>query len=259
MDELTARTQRMAESILENEALTDNLDDEGGQALLDWGVALAKQVAQATAGLDEAAAETAMADKLAATRRLLRAVNKRFDPTLLADLKTNSQATTAANTSLLNQVVEQAAIIRTPNFTQPTPAQQASFVEQALPPLDSAPALIASLRSFIEQPPVSAPVAAPPDQDLPADQSAPTTASSVATPTPAQTVAMDNVVSIPPQPPITVDKPAASPASPALIAQPAAVAENSTPEQAIARQGLAWATRLVSNFRRFLQRSANPS
>ena len=162
MDELNTRIQQAAESILENEALTDNLDDEGGQALLDWGVALAKQVAQATAGMDEAAAETAMADKLAAVRRLLRAVNKRFDPTLVADLKTNDQATAEANTKLLDQAVEQAAIILAPHFTQPTAEQQASVVEKTLQPLATPSALIASLRSFIDQHLAAQPASEPP-------------------------------------------------------------------------------------------------
>lgn len=249
MDELTARIQRAAESILENEALTDNLDDEGGQTLLDWGVELAKQVAQTTDGLDEAAAEAAMADKLAAIRRLLRAVNKRFDPTLVTDLSTDSQAMAEANTKLLEQVLEQVGLILEPNFTQPTPAQLTSFGEQTLQPIATPPALIASLRSFIEQHGTA----------QPAEQTTPT-APRVDTPEPVQMVATEAVVSIPPQPPITVAKPVASLASPARpISEPMAGGENVKTEPVLSQPDSSWAGRLFSNLRRFLKNAQNQS
>lgn len=253
MDELNARIQQAAESILENEALTDNLDDEGGQALLDWGVALAKQVAQATEGLDQAAAETAMADKLAAVRRLLRAVNKRFDPTLVADLKTNDQATLEANTKLLDQVLEQAAIMLAPHFTQPTAEQRVSVVEKTLQPLATPSDLIASLRSFIDQHTAAQP-AEPSGEALPAEQATP----AVDIPAPVQVVTTAPVASIPPQPPITVEKPVAHPVSSSPIPAPASAEEDLTPASSVSQPDLSWAGRLFNNLRRFL-RNANPS
>ena len=263
MDELNTRIQQAAESILENEALTDNLDDQGGQTLLDWGVALAKQVAQTTEGMDETAAETAMADKLAAVRRLLRAVNKRFDPTLIADLKTNDQATLEANTKLLDQAVEQAAIILAPHFTQPTAEQRVSVVEQILQPLATPSALIASLRSFIDQhlaaqPASEPPTAEPKGEALPAEQATPATAPAVDIPVPVQAVTTDPVASIPPQPPITVGKPAANPVSSSPIPAPAPAEEDLTPASSASQPDLAWAGHLFNNLRRFL-RNANPS
>ena len=257
MDELNTRIQQAAESILENEALTDNLDDQGGQALLDWGVALAKQVAQTTEGMDETAAETAMADKLAAIRRLLRAVNKRFDPTLIADLKTNDKATAEANTKLLDQAVEQAAIIFAPHFTQPTAEQRVSVVEQILQPLATPSALIASLRSFIDQHGTAQP-AEPSGEALPAARATPATDLAVDIPAPVQAVTTNPVTSIPPQPPITVQKPVANPVSSSPIPAPAPAEEDLTPAPSVSQPDLSWAGRLFNNLRRFL-RNANPS
>ena len=257
MDELNARIQQAAESILENEALTDNLDDEGGQALLDWGVALAKQVAQTTAGMDQAAAEAAMADKLGAVRRLLRAVNKRFDPTLIADLKTNDQATTEANTKLRDQVLEQAAIILAPHFTEPAAEPRASVVEKTLQPLDTPSALIASLRSFIDQHTAAQP-AEPSGEALPAEQAAPATTPAVDMPAPVPAVTTTPVASIPPQPPITVEKPVANLVSSSPIPAPAPAEEDLTPAPLVSQPDLSWAGRMFNNLRRFL-RNANPS
>jgi FAD/FMN-containing dehydrogenase len=71
-DYLKQRAQRAAESILENEALTAELDDDAAKELLDWGVSLAQQIAAATIEMDEAAAEEAMHQPLRALRRMLK-------------------------------------------------------------------------------------------------------------------------------------------------------------------------------------------
>jgi len=48
MDELTRRAQDLAESILENESLTADLDDAAAKVLIDWGVACAEIIAHST-------------------------------------------------------------------------------------------------------------------------------------------------------------------------------------------------------------------
>ena len=45
MAEIQQRIQRAAESILENEALSADLDDDAAKLLLDWGVKRAEQIA----------------------------------------------------------------------------------------------------------------------------------------------------------------------------------------------------------------------
>jgi hypothetical protein len=70
------RIQRAAESILENEALTADLDDDAAKALLDWGVACAEKIASDTAELNDEEAEEAMYQPMRALRKMLRAANK---------------------------------------------------------------------------------------------------------------------------------------------------------------------------------------
>lgn len=76
MIDLQKRIQRAAESILENEALTADLDDEAAKALLDWGVSWAERIASETAELDDEAAEEAMYQPMRSLRKMLRAANK---------------------------------------------------------------------------------------------------------------------------------------------------------------------------------------
>lgn len=68
------RRQRAAERVLENEALTADLDDDAAKVLLDWGLALADRAAHETATAPEA--DAALDERLAAVRRLLRRVGR---------------------------------------------------------------------------------------------------------------------------------------------------------------------------------------
>jgi hypothetical protein len=76
MTSIQERIQRAAESILENEALTADLDDEAAKELLDWGIACARKIASETADLDDEAAEEAMYQPMRSLRKMLRAANK---------------------------------------------------------------------------------------------------------------------------------------------------------------------------------------
>ena len=107
MDELTQRVNRAAEGILENESLTADLDDAPAQALLDWGVACARMIAESTAGLGEVEAEKAMSPRLRATRRLMRLVSK--------------WVAGRHQSGLLIEVLEQAAIIYGKDFLSDDP------------------------------------------------------------------------------------------------------------------------------------------
>ena len=70
------RAAQAAESILINEALTDELNDEAATLLLNWGVAWAERIAHATARLDDEAAREEISPKLKAIRKLMRQVNR---------------------------------------------------------------------------------------------------------------------------------------------------------------------------------------
>src|SRR5688572_25216606 len=71
--DLEKRIRMAAESILENESLRDGLDDQTASALLDWGIARAKQIASLTADIqDEDEAEQASYPRMRALRQMLR-------------------------------------------------------------------------------------------------------------------------------------------------------------------------------------------
>jgi hypothetical protein len=138
MGELAARAQRAAESILESEGLTGDLDDTAAGALLEWGVACAKNVAHATSGLAQAEAETAMGERLHAVRRMMRLVNQW------------ASGQSGADESLLEQIVEQAAVVYGQAFIPPQAERRAALLQQ-MPGLAGDPSrLIANLRGLVE-------------------------------------------------------------------------------------------------------------
>ena len=76
MDDLEKRRNQAASSILENEGLTADLDDEIADELLNWGLALAEQIVMGSQDLDDEEAEEAMYTPMKALRKMLRAINK---------------------------------------------------------------------------------------------------------------------------------------------------------------------------------------
>ena len=70
------RAVRAAESILNNESLTSDLDDEVASLLIDWGLTWAEQVAHNTSRLDDEAARENMEAKLKAIRKIMRLVTR---------------------------------------------------------------------------------------------------------------------------------------------------------------------------------------
>lgn len=144
MTELEERTQRAAESILENESLTEGLDDEAAQVLLDWGLACAKTIAQSTEGLTEAEAEEIMSTRLRAVRRLMRPMDKWINQEAL-----DSEHSAA----LLAQIIEQAQIVYGEDYTPPTEAQQESFLNGYHASEENAQQTIIDLRKFLENTP----------------------------------------------------------------------------------------------------------
>lgn len=139
MDELARRVDRAAESILENESLTANLDDASAKALLDWGVACAEMIAQSSAGLDDSEAEGAMSPRLRATRRLMRSVNEWLANRQRVDAKDNAMR--------LDKIIEQASIIYGESFPLPDSGRRDAFLARFKfnDPLQ----MIADLRQFL--------------------------------------------------------------------------------------------------------------
>ena len=140
MYDVTHRVNRAVESILENEALTADLDDSAAKVLLDWGIACARQIAQSTAALDDSRAEEPLSSRLRAVRRLMRRVNR------WAAGRPQMDAEDSAG--LLADIVEQAAIIYGQGFTPPSPDRRDVFLQQGTG--EPTPQFIENLRATIE-------------------------------------------------------------------------------------------------------------
>ncbi|MEW6406151.1 MAG: hypothetical protein AB1649_30570, partial [Chloroflexota bacterium] len=137
MNGIKERIDKAAESILENEDLTADLDDAAAQALLDWGIACAKRIAQNTLGLDDMEAEEAMYQPMRATRRLMRAVNNwasRHE--ILGD---------RGRAEELEKIIEQAGAIYGGEYAPPASDQQSAFLAQSSESIADIPQWIAQL------------------------------------------------------------------------------------------------------------------
>ncbi len=122
MADLTTRVTRTIESILENERLTADLDDEAAKVLLDWGIANTKTIAQNTVGLDDEAAEEAMYPQLKANRRIMRSANKLVNQLESGDLDRATKS--------LNKIMEQAVVLYGQESTLSTPPDLDTFLNQ---------------------------------------------------------------------------------------------------------------------------------
>ena len=138
------RAERAATSLLENESLTADLDDRAAQALLDWGIACVKGIAQSATALLDADAEQNVVQRFRATRRMMRAVNRWIakQATMDAESKARSWA----------KIVEQAAIAYGPDFRLPDGDPGDRFLSQSAELGDDPVQLIAKLRTLIEHP-----------------------------------------------------------------------------------------------------------
>ncbi len=99
---LEQRIRRAAESILENEAIRGGMDDDGANALLEWGTQCAQNIATATADLeDDLEAEESVYPRMKALRKMLGAIQKLSAPEL----------ETARENDLWRELTRQAAVV----------------------------------------------------------------------------------------------------------------------------------------------------
>lgn len=229
MESSTQRLQQVVESLTENEALTDQLDDAAAQALLDWGIAYGKAVVENTANLPDA--DDAAQPRLQAIRRLLRAVNSYFTPAAEA-VESEPQAQSTVTSALLQRVVEQVAIIEGDRFAKPDEAQVATFAAQLAQQAATPQAFITALRHFFEQP---APPPTPGDES-PTTPSPALTAESSVTSSPTSGVERAETL-----PPVPVAESSPAPAQASVTASPAPTTILRTD----------WLKRVFSQLRRF--------
>ena len=132
MIEIQGRIQRAAESILVNEALSADLDDDAAKILLDWGLTRTQQIVGQTIEMDQFQAEEAIYLPMRALRKMLRNANKwAMDP----------------GENYLEKIFEQASVVYGLGFVQPNDAQQSAFTNQ----IPSAPSeRLIILQKFVE-------------------------------------------------------------------------------------------------------------
>jgi hypothetical protein len=83
--DIEQRKRMAVESLLENEALRDGMDDESASALLEWGSACAKRIAEATASLeDDDEADEMTYPRMRALREMLLSVQKLYSKNVSA-------------------------------------------------------------------------------------------------------------------------------------------------------------------------------
>lgn len=74
MTNLDARIKRAKKEISGNESLFDMLEADSANEMFNWGLSLAASLARGTEGMDDSAAQEAMAPRLKALRQALRSV-----------------------------------------------------------------------------------------------------------------------------------------------------------------------------------------
>jgi hypothetical protein len=137
---LERRAQRAAESLMDNESLTEGLDTEAANILLSWGIEHARNIAWDTSEvLDEEQAQTIMYLRLRALRRMMSLV------TTLICCQASLDAAGRANS--LEQIIAQAGTVYGPDFNAPDETRLASLLQA---PLNPPEAWIASLRAMLD-------------------------------------------------------------------------------------------------------------
>ena len=134
------RRQRAAESILDNESLTADLDDDAARLLNNWALSCAEQIVLSTEGLSDEEAEDATYPRLRSTRRLMRFVNRWVRQRL--------EMTPRESDKLLGQIVQQARTIYGPDYAPPRPERRRAFATMAFG--DEPTEIVQNLREFIE-------------------------------------------------------------------------------------------------------------
>jgi hypothetical protein len=139
-----------AQSILENESLTADLDDAAANALLEWGVANARMVVRSVATLfGDAESQVAVSERLRAVRQMMRAVNAYASGA--GGAGGVGDVGEADSGSTLDNILEQAAVVYGRNFSIPSAEQRAAFISTQTALLSNPVQMINNLRRFIEE------------------------------------------------------------------------------------------------------------
>jgi hypothetical protein len=117
--DIEKRTRMAAESILENEAIREGLDDNGASALLDWGTACAMRITQDTIQVeDDEEAQDAVYPRMRALTRMLDVVKE----------LSKSEIDRETGMPLLTQLLEYAVLVYGENMVLPTQIDWDMFI-----------------------------------------------------------------------------------------------------------------------------------
>lgn len=137
--DLELRMKMAAESILENESLREGLDDDAGNALLDWGIARAQQIAGETANLeDDEEADDASYPRMRGLRKILRNV---------VSLCTED-VDEARQAELVQEIADRVPLVYGPQSPYPETSSWISFLTT---PTESTAQKIIGFRALLEE------------------------------------------------------------------------------------------------------------
>lgn len=138
---LAEREQRLAESLLDNESLTDGLDDAAANQLIEWGMALARHAARSTRGMDKERVKAEMDKRREQTGRALRMARNLASRTREADPE--------AVQALLSRLTGQLKKLYGGAYQMPAAGKRRRWLEDL--PQDARPdEMIAQLRHLVE-------------------------------------------------------------------------------------------------------------
>lgn len=136
------RGRLLAESILENEALTGDLDDIAAKPLLHWATACAQRIGDSAVALDEAAFEIETYPRMRALRKMMKTITR-----WLADPKALPPEEAAEQ---LEKIITEAETVYGAQFRRPAPDAIERFLQASA--FQPAAMSVHQLRQMFEPP-----------------------------------------------------------------------------------------------------------
>jgi len=141
MDGIDSRIKKFVDEIAGNEALLQMLDTDAATEMLNWGISTATSLVKQTDGLDDVAADLALAPRLKAVRQFMRqignwAAGKYADPESRAQLR--------------DKLLEQLRLIRGEAASLPSAEQMDAMLGQVDDTNNTPHQLVLKVKQFIE-------------------------------------------------------------------------------------------------------------
>jgi hypothetical protein len=138
----TPHARKLVESLLENEALSADLDDAAAQALLDWAIDCAERISRETESLGAIASEEAEYPRLRALRKLMRSVN--------SWISGREAVGAGGDEAFFIQIVSLAQVIYGEDFNIPSEEERQTFAALPSGPVLQPVEFVQRLRRVIE-------------------------------------------------------------------------------------------------------------